>query len=155
MLGLAPSKGGKKVKRSIVVMVLFLVCLTTIAFTQTTAYEEVNLAGQVMLRIREAGGGDFTPVVRRITIEQRLVEILSYQKINREYFRTYSLNGCLVIAIGKYSVVSITDADARANDTTKAGLAKVWINNLYWVLKRSSTKETDSCEQFIIIQPPK
>ena len=90
----------------------------------------VTLGGVAVLQFRAPAGG-FTPDERAQQLQERVVEILSRPDLSPEDVRLVTNEGgrSVAIRVGDLLLVTATEADARANDSTPEQLASIWAEN--------------------------
>lgn len=89
---------------------------------------ELLVNNAVVLRYRSAAGG-YSAEERARIILQRFRDIPSEQLFTQP-IAAGTINGYPVIMLGDRLLITVTQADWEANDTTGPGLAGVWANNL-------------------------
>ena len=81
----------------------------------------------MVLRYRSAANG-YSAAERAAIILQRIRDFDA--DLLTKPVRSGSINGASVVMIGEKLLITITQADYQANNTTGPGLAKVWTENL-------------------------
>lgn len=88
---------------------------------------ELVINQTVVLRYRSAANG-YSAAERAAIILQRIRDFDA--DLLTKPVRSGSINGASVVMIGEKLLITITQADYQANNTTGPGLAKVWTENL-------------------------
>jgi len=94
---------------------------------------DIDLAGQVVMRIREGAGG-YTAGQRAEIIRTRLIPILSNSNLRAEDITVSGPASGPTIYVNGQQLITIDGNLARYNKTTPAGLAQSWAANLRRVL---------------------
>ncbi len=108
----------------------------TFAAAQQTP-SDVAFGGEYFFRFRASAGG-LSPEVRASVLQSRLTHVftrLLAQGVQLTV-RVHSLRAVRVISVAGVPFVTVTLADAEANQMTVEQLTKVWANNLEWGLRR-------------------
>ncbi|MFN3286216.1 MAG: hypothetical protein ACK45F_08040 [bacterium] len=95
----------------------------------------IYLCNEVALRVRTAAGG-LSLGDRREAIRLRIVRAYGRETVTASNIRLSRQGGDWVIAVGATTLVTVTEADGRANGTTAEGLARVWAERLRALLPR-------------------
>lgn len=98
--------------------------------------QQVVVADQLVMVI-EAPSGGHTAAERVDAVNDRLVEIISTERLIPSDMRLAKLHGQTVIMVGKHLLISVTSADAAANYTTVPVLAHFWLANLKRILPQA------------------
>lgn len=98
--------------------------------------QQVVVADQLVMVIEASAGGN-TPAERVDAINDRLVEIISTERLVPSQMRLAKLHGQTVIMVGKHLLTSVTTADAATNFTTVPVLAHFWLANLKRILPQA------------------
>ncbi len=102
---------------------------------------DIAIAGTVVMRMRE-GAGSYTPEQRAYIINQRLIPILSINRLhpNDVNVRSPRNEQYATIWVRNHLLVTVGEPLARANNTTPTALARVWAENLRDTLPKMSVK---------------
>ena len=96
------------------------------AFTMS---EKVVVANELVAIARVPAGG-FSAQQRIDRVNERLVYIFGYEPLApRDIYAVMAGGGYRAIMVGNRLLVTVTPRDARANNTTVEGLARVWLQN--------------------------
>lgn len=105
---------------------LALVVTPTVnAFTMS---EKVVIAYDLVAIARVPAGG-MTADQRIDVVNERLAYIYGYEPLNSSAVRLATVNGETTIMVGKSTLITVTEADAKANNTTVSALAQVWLKS--------------------------
>lgn len=107
----------------------------------TALRTDIDLAGQVVMRIREGAGG-YTAGQRAEIIRTRLIPILSNSNLRAEDITVSGPASGPTIYVNGQQLITIDANLARYNKTTPAGLAQSWAANLRRVLPQAVAKGT-------------
>ncbi len=124
--------------RNLIMTLAAVVGLTTAVGWGQGQQQEVGaiyLCNEVALRIRTAAGG-LSLEGRREAIRLRIVRAYGGETVTAANIRLSRQGGDWVIAVGETTLVTVTEADGRANGTTAAGLAQVWAERLRALMPR-------------------
>ena len=114
-------------KRSIMVaLVASLVLLGLAREGISQAPEPIVVAGVVVLRVRTAAGG-FSIAERARVIRSRIALALTSEDLTPANVYVAPAGSELGIRAGRVLLVTVTEADARANETTTPALAVSWL----------------------------
>lgn len=108
---------------AIAVTVLAMFAAYAGAFTMT---EKIVVADQLIAISRVPAGG-FTADQRIDHVNERLAYILGNEPLAPRYIKAVPVCGGMAIVVNNQLLVTVTPADARANNTTVAGLTRVWL----------------------------
>jgi hypothetical protein len=87
-----------------------------------------GMSGMDIFRITQSTG-NMTPIMRSMACDARTVEILSRTQsppLRASDVKTVNHNGRQYIVVRRYLLTEVTPADARAEKTTVANLARQW-----------------------------
>lgn len=105
-------------------MFILGICLSVAgAFTMS---EKVVVANELVAIVRVPAGG-LTADERIDRVNERLAYILGFEPINPSSIRAVPLGNSRMIMIGDSLLMTVTPRDAEANNTTVAGLTRVWV----------------------------
>jgi hypothetical protein len=90
----------------------------------------LSLDDYIYLRVRVPAAG-FGIRDRRVLLDQRLVYVLSYGNTEMPKVHVGSIHGKPTIYVGDVRFITVYPQDARANNTTMDGLARVWAKRIY------------------------
>jgi len=104
---------------------------------------EIALGGRVILRMRDAGG--FTAEERAAIVRQRLIPILSMPDLQPSAVtvRPGPAGAWATIYVRDHMLVTVTEALARANNTTPVRLARIYADRFRRVLPRVNVTDRD------------
>jgi len=97
--------------------------------------DAVYLCNEVVLRIRVPAGG-LTVDQRREEVRLRIVRAYANEEVTAPNIRLSHLDSGWVIMVGRTALVTVTEADGRANASTAAALAQAWTARLRHLLPR-------------------
>lgn len=100
---------------------------------------DIDLAGQVVMRIRQGAGG-YTAEQRADIIRTRLIPILSNANLRAEDITVSDSVSSPTIYVAGQQLITIDWNLARYNKTTPMGLAQAWAANLRRVLPQAAAK---------------
>lgn len=106
------------------VMVLASV-LVSVAGAFTTS-EKVIVANDLVAIARVPAGG-FTADQRIDQVNERLAYILGYEPLDPRHINAFRLGDSMRIMVGNRLLITVTPADARANNSTVSRLTRVWL----------------------------
>lgn len=118
-------------KRLALTMFVTAVILTVFAsyagaFTMS---EKVVVSNQLIAIARTPAGG-YSADQRINMVNDRLAYILGYEPLApRDIYARALPGGSRAIMVGNRLLITVTPADARANNTTVAGLTRVWLQH--------------------------
>ncbi|MDR7596581.1 MAG: hypothetical protein QN188_02515 [Armatimonadota bacterium] len=95
----------------------------------------IYLCNVVALRIRTAAGG-LSLDDRREAIRLRIVRAYAQETVTASIIRLIRQGADWVVTVGATTLVTVTEADGRANGTTAEGLARVWVERLRALMPR-------------------
>lgn len=102
---------------------------------------DVAFGGEHFFKFRVSAGG-LSPEERAIALQLRLTQV--FTKLLAQgaplSIRVNSLKTMKSISVAGVPFVTVTPADAEANQMTVEQLARVWADNLYWGLGRILSK---------------
>jgi|GEM_PF-2334169 len=93
------------------------------------ALAEIGIDNHLFLRIRTPAAG-FKIEERRVLLDQRLVEILSYENTRNPKVWIGNIRGKPTIYVGETKLITVYPRDAKANNTTSSWLASHWAQRL-------------------------
>lgn len=103
-----------------------LVALSTTAGAFTMS-EKIVVANELIAIARVPAGG-FTAQQRIDRVNERLAYILGYESLApKDIYAIQSRGGTMSIVIGNRLFLTVTSADAMANNTTVRGLTRDWL----------------------------
>lgn len=103
-----------------------LVALSTSASAFTMS-EKVVVANELIAIARVPAGG-MTADQRINRVNERLAYILGYEPLApKDIYAVQGTGGTMSIMVGKRLFLTVTSADAMANNTTVAGLTRDWL----------------------------
>jgi hypothetical protein len=117
-------------KRSILILLAAMVVLGAFgsfagAFTMS---EKIVVSNELVAIVRAPAGG-LSASERIDRVNDRLAYILGYEPLNPGAIRAVRRGNSRMIMVGNRLLVTVTPRDARANNTTVAGLTQVWLQN--------------------------
>ncbi|MFN3420236.1 MAG: hypothetical protein ACK40X_00745 [Armatimonadota bacterium] len=118
-------------------LALILACgFTTLAVAQQTP-SDVAFGGEHFFRFRASAGG-LSPEARASVLQSRLTHVFTRLLAQGAQLTVHvrSLGAMRSISVAGVPFVTVTLADAEANQMTVEQLTKVWANNLEWGLRR-------------------
>lgn len=92
----------------------------------TQVAEPIIIAGSVVLRIRTQAGG-FSAAERAKAIRHRITRALTSEDLTPANVYVQPAGPDLSIRVGRVLLVTVTEPDARANQTTMPALAARWL----------------------------
>ncbi|GBD29901.1 hypothetical protein HRbin32_00993 [bacterium HR32] len=95
----------------------------------------IYLCNEVALRIRVPAGG-LSVDQRREAVRLRIVRAYATEAVTASNIRLSPQGNDWVIAVGRTTLLTVTEADARANGTTTAALAQAWAARLRDLMPR-------------------
>jgi len=95
----------------------------------------IYLCNEVALRIRVPAGG-LSVDQRREAVRLRIVRVYATEAVTASNIRVSPQGHDWVIAVGRTTLLTVTEADGRANGTTPAALAQVWAARLRDLMPR-------------------
>ena len=105
-----------------------LLALSTFAGAFTMS-EKVVVANQLIAIARVPAGG-FTADQRIDKVNDRLLYILGYEPLApRDIYAVRASGDTMALMVGNRLLLTVTSADAKANDTTVSRLTRVWLQN--------------------------
>jgi hypothetical protein len=120
---------------------LLVLALVSVAAIPGRAQEQdpnrgaVYLCNEVAVRIRVAAGG-LSADDRREAVRLRIVRAYAVETVTASNIRLTPQGNDWVIAVGRTTLLTVTEADGRANGTTAAALARVWTARLRDLMPR-------------------
>ena len=125
----------------------FRLILTILAFSvlfagasySYTMTEKVVVANQLIAVIR-AAADDFSPSERTERINERFAEIVATEELTEDNIYLSTINNCKVIMVGSKVFLTVTEADAKLNNTTVDDLAVQWLANCRAILPQARPK---------------
>jgi len=116
----------KRLTLILIAAAVVLVALSTLASAFTMS-EKVIVANELIAIARVPAGG-FTADQRIDRVNERLAYILGYEPLApRDIYAVRARGGSMSIMVGNRMLMTVTSADARANNTTVAGLTREWL----------------------------
>ena len=116
-----------KAVAAVIVMVI-LAAITALPVSAFNMTEKVVVASSLVLVARTPAGG-MSPVDRISAMNDRLIPIISYERLTPDRIRLRSLNGQQCIFVGNRLLTTVTHEDAVANGTTVPKLGRFWLHN--------------------------
>jgi hypothetical protein len=117
--------------RTLVTALVIVGLLATVTAVPVTAFnmtEKVVVANSLVLVARTPAGG--LSADRRISaMNDRLIPILSYERLTPDRIRLRSIQGQTGLFVGNRLLTTVTHEDAVANGTTVPKLAQLWLHN--------------------------
>jgi hypothetical protein len=95
----------------------------------------IFLCNELVLRIRFPAGGQ-TIETRREAVRQRIIRAYANEQVSAANIVARQERGEWVIYVGRQVIITVDQNHARANNTTAAGLAQVWLARLRDVMPR-------------------
>ena len=95
-----------------------------------------GISGFEIIPVKRTVSGE-TPVTRTLRWDARTVEILSRTQappLRGSDIKHVSKNGREMVVVRRYLLMDVTEADAKAEGTTKKALASKWASNVRRVL---------------------
>ena len=124
-------------KKTMLVLGMFLgACLTTGTADALEVDRHVIVASRVIHPIRVSAGG-FTPEQRVAKVNERLATIIAREPLAPSNIRMRVVSGTPGIYVGRYLVISVTQADATYHRTTPRQLAQIWLREYRRVLPQA------------------
>jgi len=120
---------------SVLTILMTVIILSSSAMAYYATPGDVVVGNEVVMRIRDAAGG-YSVEERTKSINERLVEILSYAPVNDVSVSVHLVKGNYVISVGKYQLITVDKNMADANKSTPEKLAQSWKKNLLPALKK-------------------
>jgi hypothetical protein len=120
---------------SVLTILMTVIILSNAAMAYYATPGDVVVGNEVVMRIRDAAGG-YSVEERTKSINERLVEILSYAPVNDVSVSVHLVKGNYVISVGKYQLITVDKNMADANKSTPEKLAESWKKNLLPALKK-------------------
>jgi hypothetical protein len=108
-----------------IVAILAAATLPVNAFNMT---EKVVVANSLVLVARTPAGG-MSAQSRISAMNDRLIPILSYERLTPNHIRLRKINGQTGLFVGKRLLTTVTREDAIANGTTVPKLGRFWLHN--------------------------
>jgi hypothetical protein len=105
------------------IVILSVFASTVSAFTTS---EKVIVANRIIAIARTPAGG-YTADQRIGHINDRLAYILGYEPLAPRDIRAVPVGDSYAIMVGNRLLLTVTPADARANNTTLRSLTRVWL----------------------------
>lgn len=99
---------------------------------------ELSINNQVVIRYRTLSE-QYDAVTRSRIIAERMERFADQGKLKEEYIRATTVNGLPVVSVNGELLATVTELDARANNSTKSGLIQVWAENVRSALRTQST----------------
>ncbi|MHB0912901.1 MAG: hypothetical protein ACYC2Y_05575 [Armatimonadota bacterium] len=93
-----------------------------------TMQEKVVVANELVAIARVSAGG-FTAQERIDRVNERLAYILGYESLTPRSIYAVPRGGSRMIMVGNELLITVTPRDAAANNTTVAGLTRIWLAN--------------------------
>ena len=115
----------------VVMTLLAVAALVTALITGAWAFtmaEKVVSANDLVAIARVPAGG-FSAQERIDRVNERLAYIYGFEPLDPDSIRAVTRGATRVIMVGDTPLITVTPADARANNTTVAGLTRVWLQN--------------------------
>ena len=97
--------------------------LSAHAFTMS---EKVVVANEIIAVARVPAGG-LSARERIGRVNERLLYILGFESLHPSAIYAVRKGDSRVIMVGRTPLITVTPRDARANNTTVAGLTRVWL----------------------------
>jgi len=129
----------------LVTVVLASVVLDAVPVAAQEGPQEVAVDNYLFLRIRTPAAG-FTMDQRRILLDQRMVNILSYEDAGHPNVWVGNIRGKPTIYVGKTQLITVYPRDAGANKTTSEWLAAHWAERVRVGLKKVGPARSESPE---------
>ena len=116
----------KRLALILVAATAMLAALSTSASAFTMS-EKVVVANQ-LIAIARAPAGGMSADQRINRVNERLAYILGYEPLDaRNTYAVPAPGGSMSIMVGNRLLITVTSADARANNTTVPGLTREWL----------------------------
>jgi hypothetical protein len=97
---------------------------------------ELRINGQVVMRLR--GLSDSLPASKRAkVIVQRLEGLNELGSLNSDNIRVIRVNNTPVLMVGNKVIVTMTNADLKANNSSAWDLISIWDSNFKEALKQN------------------
>lgn len=114
--------------------------LVAVAVAPSLAQNEVPLGGYTLFPIRCAAGG-FTAEERADIIARRAARLLALNDPNALNIRIVQSGRNALIYAGGSLFVTVDPCDARANQNTVMGIARIWANRLRTVYPQAISEK--------------
>lgn len=95
------------------------------AFNMT---QKVVVANE-LIAVARVGAGDLTAQERIDRVNERLAYILGYEPLDPGSIYAVTRGDSRVIMVGKSTLITVTPADARANNMSVSKLTSIWLRN--------------------------
>ncbi len=115
----------KRLMLALVTAIAMVAIFTPVANAFTMS-EKVVVANNLVAIARVPAGG-MTADQRINTVNDRLAYIYGYEPLNPDAIKLTVCNGERTIRVGNTTLITVTPADAKANNTTVDGLAQQWL----------------------------
>lgn len=123
-------------KLTVLVLILLVAVVCTGVSYAYTMSEKVVVATE-LVAIAKASAGGFTAEQRIDRINERLIEIISYERLSAGNIYVKDAGDCRTIMVGRKLLLTVTPADAAANNTTVADLAGGWLGKAKHAIPQS------------------
>lgn len=110
---------------AVLIFVVVVVALGSSAGAFTTS-EKVISANDLIAIARVPAGG-MTADQRIDRVNERLAYIYGYEPLDPGHIRAVKFGNDRIIKVGRSTLITVTARDAKANNTTVAGLTNVWL----------------------------
>jgi len=114
---------------------VMLVVLSSFAGAFTMS-EKVVVANQ-LIGIARVGAGGFTADERIDRVNERLAYILGFEPLDPGSIYAVRDGGSRIIMVGDTQLITVTPADARANNATVDTLTSLWLRNARMALPQA------------------
>jgi hypothetical protein len=113
---------------SALIVMVILATVTALPVSAFNMTEKVVVASDLVLVARTPAGG-MSADQRISAMNDRLIPILSYERLTPDRIRLRHLNGQLGLFVGRRLLTTVTREDAIANGTTVPKLGRFWLHN--------------------------
>jgi hypothetical protein len=110
------------------IIVGILAAITSLPVSAFNMTEKVVVANSLVLIARTPAGG-LAADQRISAMNDRLIPIISYERLTPDRIRLRSIHGQLGLFVGRRMLTTVTHEDAVANGTTIPKLGRVWLHN--------------------------
>ena len=112
-------------RRLLPVLMLIVIASAAGAFTMS---EKVVSANDLVAIARVPAGG-FSAQERIDRVNERLAYIYGFEPLDPGSITAVRSGSDMIIKVGRSTLITVTPADARANNSTVEGLTRVWLQH--------------------------